>query len=439
MDIKTEIQSQDQKPQWNVSTVKSRLDTMLKRVGKLGDTANTIFTSRYFDQSRVEANALASKGGDKSPLSGAIITIKDLFDIKGETTLAGSVARRTEPIATRDAEVVQRLKAAGSIIIGKTNMTELAYSGVGLNPHFGTPENAVEQGCIPGGSTSGGAISVARNLCDIAIGSDTGGSLRIPAALNNLIGFKPTQSTVSRKGVVPLSPTLDSIGPIAKSVDACARAWQIMSHNNQHAEKTDTQALDLLVPTNFGFDDADDVVCRAFEDAVKLLEKSGHSVTQAYLPALEFYKSMPIWIFAAVESLSAHHSLVTERGGEICPRVLRRLKRGFEVSGLDYANLISERLELIGKIEDELEGRTLIMPTVPIVAPRIEAFGDNTFFDKTNLLLLRNPTLANVMDGCSISIPIPNRDHPVGFMLTKQSGYDHILLDEASEIERLFG
>src|SRR5579864_3980633 len=208
------------------------VETALARIADPAGEGARTFTRVYADRARAAADAqdqLRNAGYAASLLAGLPVSIKDLFDVAGEQTLAGSKALDDRPPAARDAPVVARLRAAGAVLIGRTNMTEFAFSGVGINPHFGTPGNPHDRRLIPGGSSSGAAVSVGDGAAIVAIGSDTGGSVRIPAALCGIVGFKPTKRRIPRGGVIPLSTTLDSIGPLANSVGCCAIADAVMA------------------------------------------------------------------------------------------------------------------------------------------------------------------------------------------------------------------
>lgn len=250
---------------WSADTALPRLDEVQKRIAQNTSDTRHVYTQLFPSQD-------AMSGATDTALAGALVSIKDLLDVKGQVTRAGTTFMASDTPADQDADVVARLRAAGCVLVGHTNMTELAYSGLGLNPHYGTPENALYPGCIPGGSTSGGAISVAQGLADIAIGTDTGGSLRIPAAFNGIVGFKPTQSTVSRRGCKNLSHSLDSIGPMAKTVDACRAAYAVMADPDQ----SDTRAIkaEFVIPENFGMDDLDPAVAARFPGRCRLFDRA---------------------------------------------------------------------------------------------------------------------------------------------------------------------
>lgn len=367
------------------------------------------------------------------PLVGAMATIKANLDVAGYHTCAGSKLLGDQP-ATEDAEAVKRLKAAGATLIGHTNMTELAYSGVGLNPHFGTPKNPLLDDAIPGGSTSGGAVSVAKGIADIALGTDTGGSLRIPAAFCGLTGFKPSRSSVPAAGCLPLSHTLDSIGPIARNVAACRAAWEVLSeeHSDQPISLADVQ---FIVPTNFGLDDLDDAVKQQFDQTIASLQKAGCHIEHAMLDVFEDYKDIPVWQFSAVESRRFYDAYFDLDSAMLDSRVRKRIARGATVSDKEFERTQEQRQSLIEILQQQYTNSVFVMPTVACLPPKFSDFASDDAFDRINLLCLRNTTFANVIDGCSISLPIGTPEQPVGLMLTMLGGGDGKLLAIADRLE----
>ncbi|MGX1308117.1 aspartyl-tRNA(Asn)/glutamyl-tRNA(Gln) amidotransferase subunit A [Amorphus suaedae] len=374
------------------------------------------------------------------PLDGAIVTIKDLFGVAGEPTRAGSkaLAQRSEP-ERRDCTVVQRLRAGGAAILAKTNMSEFAFSGVGLNPHFDTPGNPVDPTRIPGGSSSGAAVSVAAGYCDVAIGTDTGGSARIPAALCGLVGFKPTQRHIPRDGVVPLSRSLDCVGPLARTVDACARAFAVLADRPLgETAFPSLRGVRLGAVTGMPLDGVDGEVGPAYEAALSMLSAAGAVIEDIHLPQLEAMAALNAAAgLVPVEAYAAHRAIV-DGGDPIDPLIRRRLERGRTISASDYLNTIDRRQDLIaslGRLMLPLDG--LVMPTVPIIAPTFEDVAAPEDFDRLNALLLRNTTIANFFGLPSISLPVPARGMPVGIMLTMGHDEDERLLALARTVERI--
>lgn len=392
---------------------------------KLEDNKESIFINLFIQSSSIV----------DGPLSKTVVSIKATFDVKGQKTSGGSRILGDVP-AVQDADAVARLRAAGASFIGHTNMTELAYSGVGLNPHYGTPDNPVAAGCIPGGSTSGGAVTVAKSLADIALGTDTGGSLRIPAAFCGLTGFKPSQASVSRHGCLPLSYALDSVGVMAKNVEACELAWRVLANQLETAQTN--QALEIIVPENFGIDQLDARVALGFSAALNCLRAQGVSVQQASLPIFEDYKAIPVWQFSALESRRYYQTRFALDDKRLDPRVKQRIKRGESVSDEEFAVTCGQRDDLIRQTLVEYPNRVFLMPTVACLPPTFEELQLDEDYDRINLLCLRNTTFANVIDGCSISLPFSYGRYSIGIMLTAVNGQDHNLLCLAKKLECIF-
>lgn len=409
---------------WSLETAESRLADVIARVNADAPELRNVFTETFFDQARDQLAGL--KDVSDSPLCGALVSVKDLFDVAGFVTRAGTRFLADQSPAASDAPPIKLLRDAGAILTGHTNMTELAYSGLGLNPHFGTPDNALVSGRIPGGSTSGGAVSVAQGIADIAIGTDTGGSLRIPAAFNGIVGFKPTQDRVSRRGCKALSQSLDSVGPMARSVEACEIAYHVMS-GDAPSDAKDLQQ-EFIMPVNFGLDDLDPVVAKAFEQAVAQISDAGYAVVVKNLACLERYKELAVWQFAAIESRAEYDDFYSSKPGLFDPRVLSRLQRAEGVDAVTYRKTLNARDAFIDDYHQEVGNRVLLLPTTPILAPDLTAFEDDAEYYRLNLLTLRNPSLANVMNGCSISLPFKSGEETIGVMLTAPGGYDQSLL-----------
>ncbi len=420
------------------TTAVTLVDEALARIASPDGEGQYTFTAVHAEQARVAAVAsdlLHGAGLARSPIEGLPISVKDLFDVAGETTLAGSVVLKGAAPAAADAEVVKRLRAAGAIIIGRTNMTEFAYSGLGLNPHYGTPRNPWERavGRIPGGSSSGAAVSVADGMAVAGIGSDTGGSVRIPSALCGLTGFKPTARRVPLRGVLPLSKNLDSIGPLAPSVACCAVLDAIMAGEAPEIPApAEVRGLRLLVPTTVALDDMDDAVAGAFRRALSALSAAGAQVREAPLPAFDRLATINTkGGFTAAEAWAWHREMIERAAGSYDPRVVSRILRGKEMLAADLIDLLEARAAWIAEVESAIVGfDALLMPTVPLVAPKIAdlAASDEAYF-RANGLMLRNPTLINFLDGCALSIPshAPG-DAPVGLMIAAGAMSDRRIL-----------
>ncbi|MDB5643026.1 MAG: putative Glu-tRNA amidotransferase, partial [Hyphomicrobiales bacterium] len=263
------------------TTSAALVDACLARIDDPTGEGARVFVSVSRDSAREAARAmdvLRAAGAAPSRYAGIPVSIKDLFDIAGEVTRAGSVVLKDAAPASQDAVAVARLKAAGFIVIGRTNMTEFAFSGVGINPHYGTPLNVWdrETGRVPGGSTSGGGIALTDAMAHGSLGTDTGGSCRIPAAFNGLVGYKPTARRVPATGAFPLSTTLDSIGPLGHTVACCAAMDSVLSGepmDSFHAR--DVRGLRIAVPQAYVLNDMDETVAAAFASALKTLADAG--------------------------------------------------------------------------------------------------------------------------------------------------------------------
>jgi aspartyl-tRNA(Asn)/glutamyl-tRNA(Gln) amidotransferase subunit A len=423
-------------------TIRDKLEACLARIGDAGGEGRRVFTRLYAEQARAEADAidrLRTARVPLGPLAGRIVSIKDLFDVAGEPTTAGSVILADASPATADAPVVERLRRAGAVIIGKTNMTEFAFSGLGLNPHHDTPRNPADRARIPGGSSSGAAVSVVDEFCEIAIGSDTGGSVRIPAAYCGLVGFKPTARRVPLDGVLPLSPTLDSIGPLARDVADCARADAVMAGDGAAPLVPAKPArLALLEPTNLVFDDVDATVATAYGRGRRALEAAGARIETRRLASLdEMVRATARGAFALAESAAWHRDLLARRRDGYDPMVRARIERGTTIPAMDYIAMAQERRRLctaIGEVFDAFDA--LVFPTVPTVAPPFAACADEQGFTRCNLLALRNPTVANFFDLCAITLPVHRAGElPAGLMLVGPHGGDRKLLALAAALE----
>lgn len=420
---------------WSPETASQRIADTQTRINANDGALKSVFTQTFFEQAQEQTKGLGRYSG--SQLSGAIISIKDLFDVEGFVTKAGTLFMANNAPAEEDAPPIKKLREKGAIFIGHTNMTELAYSGLGLNPHYGTPENALVPNAIPGGSTAGGAVSVALGVADIALGTDTGGSLRIPAAFNGIVGFKPSQDTISRVGCKPLAPSLDSVGPMAKTVAACALAYEVMS-TGDHDDKKDVEA-DFIIPTNYGMDDLEPVVRAAFEKAVAALKEQGYKVEEKELTSLEELKLLPAWHFSSIESRSEYDDAYQNQRELIDPRVASatRMGRADEVDAISYRKTLNQRQALIKAYAAEMGSKILLMPTTPILPPSFKTMESDEEYGRINIQVLRNPSIGNLMDCCSISLPCTNDGATIGVMLTATRGHDLSLLNLAGIVEPL--
>jgi len=426
-------------------TASQLIEESLARIAEPAGEGARAFVKVHAEKARTAAkaaDALRKAGLAPSRFAGIPIAVKDLFDLAGEPTPAGSTILAHAAAATSDAPAIARLKAAGFIVVGRNNMTEFAFSGVGINPHYGTPANPHDRatGRIPGGSSSGAAVSVADGMAAAAIGSDTGGSCRIPAALCGIVGYKPTASTVPLAGALPLSFTLDSIGPLANSVDCCASLHEILSGASLAEEgQRGVAGLRIAVPQSVVFDGIEPHVARTFEAALRRLADAGAMVSEIALKEFEMVGQINAkGGFSAPEALAWHRDLLEEHGEAYDQRVRARILRAREQTAADYIDMLHMRRAYIEATNRAISAYdVLAMPTVPMAAPAIDALeADNDLFVRTNLTLLRNPALINMLDGCAISLPVhAEGEAPVGLMLAAAGGRDAALLANARAVE----
>ncbi|QRX81655.1 amidase [Glaciimonas sp. PAMC28666] len=431
----------------NTVTSAALTETALQRAAAESGEGCRVFTEIYATAARAAAQAsdlLRASGQTRSPIDGLPISVKDLFDVAGSVTRAGSVALNDAPPAQVSALVVQRLAAAGAVIIGRTNMTEFAYSGLGINPHYGTPRNPWDRtvGRIPGGSSSGAAVSVSDGMVVAGIGSDTGGSIRIPAALCGLTGFKPTADRVSLQGVLPLSIQLDSIGAISNSVACCATLDAIMAGEKiVPLTPFALRGLRLAVPTTLVLDGMDSDVAAAFANARRRLQNAGALIEEIEIPEFAALAAINAKSgFTGAEAYAWHRNLIAERASAYDPRVISRILRGKEMSAADLIDLFAARKQWIAAVEQKISGYdALLMPTVPIVAPIItELEASDEAYYKANGLILRNPSVINFLDGCALSLPCHAKgEAPVGLMLAAAGGNDRKILEIGLAVEAL--
>lgn len=428
-------------------TARERLEACLARIADPAGEGKRAFTKVYVEEARVSAaaaDARAKYGHSLGPLDGRIVSIKDLLDVAGEPTTGGSTVYRDAPPAAADAPVVSRLRAAGAVIVGKTNMTEFAFSGIGINPHYGTPGNPADRSRIPGGSSSGAAVALMDGMCEISIGTDTGGSIRVPAAFCGAVGFKPTQFRVPRDGAMALSMTLDSIGPLTRSVADAAMVDAILA--GEPLRPLAPRAVDgmrLAMPLGRLFEKLDAPVTRAFEQAVDALLKAGARIVETDIePLLDRVAAInAIGSISAVEAAYVHADVLRDRADQIDHRIVNRIRGGSNVPAADYVRMIELRRAVVEDAKKALAPfDALILPSIAHVAPRIaELEADDQLFMATNMLTLRNTTQFNMLDCCGYSLPLPGAGElPVGLMLIGAHGTDHALHDVAAGLEALF-
>ena len=405
--------------------------------------ANThVFLKTRYDAAVAEARQVPAD----APLAGLPVSIKDLFDFEGEVTTAGSVALVDAAPAKQDALSVARLRAAGGTIVGRTNMSEFAFSGVGVNPHYGTPPNPCDATTprVPGGSSSGAGVSVATGAAFVGLGSDTGGSIRIPAALTGIVGFKNTARLTPLEGAYPLSWTLDTVCAMTHSVRDAVLVHEILAARKVAPADKPLSAYRFAVATTQMFDGADAAVLRAFERTVRRIRDGGAQVEEIPLAQIQDLGSLQsTGGFAAAESYAWHRQLLAREGSRYDPRVRTRIERGASMKAWEYIDLQHARAAWIDQVGQVLAGYDAVLsPTVPIVAPAIASVApgadrDAEFF-RVNALLLRNTSVVNMLDGCALSLPCHEAGElPVGLMVWQGALHDDTVLNASLQIERL--
>ncbi|HEY4042940.1 MAG TPA: amidase [Rhodopila sp.] len=425
-------------------TSRSLIEDSLARIADPDGEGARAFIKVYADQARAMADASdLLRRANRAPgrYAGIPIAVKDLFDVAGEPTPAGSVVLANGPDAKANAPVVARMLAAGFIPVGRVNMTEFAFSGLGINPHYGTPASPWDRASrrIPGGSSSGTAVAVGDGMAAAGLGTDTGGSCRIPAAFCGIVGYKPTARRVPISGVLPLAPSLDSVGPLAPSVACCAEIDAILAGAEPNAPTpASLNGLRFAVPENMVLDGMDATVAAVFDSTLSALSAAGARVQQVHfaefaeLPAVNASGG-----FAAAEGYAWHRGLLATNGSGYDPRIRVRIARGEHMSAADYIDLVNARARLIASFDRATAPfDCVLMPSVPITAPRIADLDDERAYNSINMLILRNTALGNFFDRCAISVPC-HRDGeaPVGLMLMGETLGDGRLFGIAAAVE----
>ncbi|WP_417816391.1 amidase [Thalassospira alkalitolerans] len=410
----------------------------IDKVDQLGDLAGKIFTE--FDRDRILRDAHAAEervaqSATPLPLAGMLVSIKDLYDEAGVTTTAASKLLQGRPAAPRDCDIVARIKAAGAVPFGRTALSEFAYSGVGLNPHYGTPGNVFDPEGIPGGSTSGGGLTVALGLADIALGTDTGGSIRIPSAINGLYGYKPSRLWMSGEGIHPLAKSFDTAGPLAGDLQTAITAFEVMSGKTVPAQDGKTVSLKIGVPVHAFTNDLDDRVRADFDAVCKKLRAVGHELIEIDLGFLaENAVINKILVAAEAHKIYSKDFKALETCGD--PRVLNRMRFADTLSASDLIDAYAKRADVISMFSSAMaEVDVMISPTLPMMAPKIaEVEAD---FDRLNATMLRNTSYLNLSDACAISIPVPVGVDvaPGALMIAAPHGHDFAVLDAAQRID----
>lgn len=378
----------------------------------------------------------------QGPLFGIPFSVKDLFDIAGQPTKAGSTVLAGTVPAVANCPAVARLLAAGGVLAGRTNMVEFAFSGVGINPHYGTPVNPADTALdrIPGGSSSGAAVSVATGAALIGLGSDTGGSIRIPAALCGIVGFKSTARLVPTEGALPLSTTLDTVSALTRSVRDAITVHEVLAARSVSLAGKPLASCRFGVPRTWMLDGVDATVAAAFERTLARLQQAGAEIEYITLEDIaELAAINATGGLSAAESYAWHRELIAKHEAQYDQRVAVRILKGAGMSAADYITLVAARKAWISRMEAQLEGYdAMLSPTVPIVAPPIASLADDTEFFRVNGLLLRNTAVVNMLDGCAISLPCHTAGElPVGLMIWQSAMKDDAVLDLALQVEAL--
>ncbi len=426
-------------------TATQLVEEALDRIGNPGGEGSRAFVSVQASQARAAAqamDALRRAGRAPSIWAGLPISIKDLYDQAGEITRAGSIALEDANPASATAPAVARLEQAGFIVLGRTNMSEFAFSGLGVNPHYGTPRSPWDRkvGRLPGGSSSGAAVATADGMGFAGLGSDTGGSCRIPAALCGIVGWKPTAQRVPLAGVLPLSSTLDSLGPLARSVACCDLLDNVMSGEDiRHDNAVPAmRGLRFGVLQGYVAEGWDSHVTAAFERTLSRLSAAGARIEGLSVPELaDIPAANAAGGFTAPEAWAWHRDLVARKRAAYDPRILARILRGERMAAADYIDLVQARARISAAIAQRTRAfDAIVMPTCPLIPPAIAEVGDEAAYNRINLLLLRNPSVANFLDRCAISIPCHRPgDPPVGFTLMGEHMGDRPLLAAAAAVE----
>lgn len=406
-----------------------------------GHLAYRVVTAERARRQAQRAKRHFEAGIDTGPLQGVPIAVKDLLDTAGVVSAAGSRVLAERPPAAEDAPVAARLDAAGAVFLGKTNMTEVAFSGIGINPHFGTPGCARDPERVPGGSSSGTGVAVALGLAAVGVGSDTGGSVRIPASVNGIVGLKTTNGRLPMEGAVPLSTTLDTLGPLARSCDDAWALYLAMAAEAHRALAEPPARLVLLAPTTLMTDDLDPAVQAVYQHALARLEALGHEVRVAELAPLaevpELYRRYGS--FASHEAWALYERELTERGTDMDPRVAARILAFARKPASDYIRLGYAVADLRRRFWSDLRGvDAIVAPTLPILPPRIAALADDDAYFRANGLILRNTTPFNVLGGPAASVPAGDSAEglSVGLMIATRPGEEELALGIARQVER---
>ena len=428
------------------TTSRQLVEDCLRRIGDPAGEGGRAFLKVDAAGARASADAvdrLRAVGRAPGPLAGIPFCVKDLADIAGQPTPAGSKVLAGAAPATANAPVVQRAMDAGLVVMGRTNMTEFAFSGLGINPHYDTPRSPWDRatGRIPGGSSSGTAVAVADGMAYAGLGTDTGGSCRVPAAMCGIVGYKPTARRVPITGILPLSTSLDSVGPLANSVACCAAVDAIFAGVAlPDLKPLPLAGLRLAVPSNYMLDGLDAEVAATFSRALARLSAAGARVTHVAFAALDAIPAAnATGGITAPEAWAWHRKLIAAKADGYDPRVLKRIMGGERMGAADYIDVLGARASIIARFDAETAPYdALVMPTCALVPPAIAALDDEAEYTRVNMLQLRNTAAGNFLDRCAISLPCHRPgDAPVGLMLMGETMGDARLFAIAAAVEEI--
>jgi aspartyl-tRNA(Asn)/glutamyl-tRNA(Gln) amidotransferase subunit A len=416
----------------------------LGRIERDRDNPSFIVVTRKRALEEAEASRKRHREGRAAgPLDGAPIAWKDLVDMAGERTTVGSALYAESPAKEKDAPIVTNLAAAGMVALGKTNLSEFAFSALGLNPHFGTPRNPRDPATprVAGGSSSGAAVAVAGGLAPCAIGSDTGGSIRAPASFCGIVGFKTSEGRIDKQGVFPLSRTLDTIGPLAHTVEDCVLIdMALRGQSSTSVRPINLSGVEFVVPDSTGLDDAEPAVASNLYEVMKRLAAAGAKVKSKAIRSITAMRSLSAQFgsMVAIEAYAEHRAILESPDARrMDQRVVRRAMGG-RVSERDATNFQRGREELIAALTDELKGAILVLPSTPMTAPAIGPLErDDELFRVTNLRAIHYTFLGNLFRMCGLALPSGTdaKGLPTGVQFLAPSGEDERLLSIGLSME----
>ena len=436
----------------NKITARQLVENCLAAIDDPVGEGQRAFISTYHDRARQQADMVdhARKQGWAVPkFAGIPLSVKDLFDEAGIVTTAGSIVLKDAAPASQDAIVVARLKAAGFIVIGRTNMTEFAFSGLGTNAHYGTPRSPFERdpnnpkiGRVAGGSSSGSAVSISDQMAVATIGSDTGGSTRAPAAFCGIVGFKPTTDRMPGAGIFPLSTSFDAAGPMGTSVDCCAMLDSLMAGKDGNAEPPfPVKNLRLAIPVGYLFDDLDDHVAQCFAAAIKALSAAGAIIEEMPIAPIEAMRpSNNTKSIVAAEAYALHRDrLESDAVAKYDPYIAHRLAGGQDISATDYINMFAARKKVWADVHTMTRHfDALVLPTSPALPPALDTLDSIAAKTTINAHCLRNTSLSNYLDQPTITLPCHGAGTaPVGISLMGPRLHDRRLFAIAAGVEKI--